>query len=103
MRYLREQLDDPDAADCGRCDNCGGLTLAREVGDQAVTAASAALGKPGVAFDPRRMWPTAMPGLGIDVRGKVAGRRAGRGRARDRPVHRPRLGSAGACAAGGRG
>ena len=25
MRFLREQLDDPEAADCGRCDNCGGL------------------------------------------------------------------------------
>jgi ATP-dependent DNA helicase RecQ len=22
MRFLREQLDDPDASDCGRCDNC---------------------------------------------------------------------------------
>ncbi len=25
MRFLREQLDDPGAEDCGRCDNCGGL------------------------------------------------------------------------------
>jgi ATP-dependent DNA helicase RecQ len=24
-----------------------------------------------VPFDPRRQWPTAMPGLGIDVRGKI--------------------------------
>ena len=36
MRYLREQLDDPDAADCGRCDNCGGLSLATAVSDEAV-------------------------------------------------------------------
>src|SRR3954465_8158600 len=27
MRFLRDQLDDPGAADCGRCDNCGGLGL----------------------------------------------------------------------------
>ena len=27
MRFLRDQLDDPEAATCGRCDNCGGLTL----------------------------------------------------------------------------
>ena len=27
MRFLREQLDDPAAVDCGRCDNCGGLAL----------------------------------------------------------------------------
>ena len=30
MRFLREQLDDPEAADCGRCDNCGGLTLSAD-------------------------------------------------------------------------
>ena len=72
MRYLREQLDDPEAADCGRCDNCGGLVLGAEVSEPTMTAASAALSRPGVPFDPRRMWPSAMPGLGIDVRGKVA-------------------------------
>jgi ATP-dependent DNA helicase RecQ len=82
MRYLREQLDDPDATDCGRCDNCGGLTVAGDVGEGSVSTASAALGRPGVAFDPRRMWPTAMPGLGVDVRGKVsAGELAEPGRA----------------------
>jgi ATP-dependent DNA helicase RecQ len=72
MRYLREQLDDPHAADCGRCDNCGGLTLSAGVSEQTVSAASATLHRPGVPFDPRRQWPTAMPGLGIDVRGKIA-------------------------------
>jgi ATP-dependent DNA helicase RecQ len=29
------------------------------------------LGRPGVPFDARRMWPSAMQGLGVDVRGKV--------------------------------
>ncbi len=72
MRFLREQLDDPEARECGRCDNCGGLSLVREVGADAVGSASTVLARPGVAVDPRRMWPTAMPGLGIDVRGKVA-------------------------------
>jgi ATP-dependent DNA helicase RecQ len=72
MRFLRAQLDDPGARDCGRCDNCGGLELSCDVGDDAVSAATSVLGRPGVAFDPRRMWPTAMPGLGIDVRGKVS-------------------------------
>jgi ATP-dependent DNA helicase RecQ len=71
MRFLREQLDDPAAQDCGRCDNCGGLTLSAEVGDQALVAATSVLGRPGVPFDPRRLWPTAMPGLGVDVRGKL--------------------------------
>ena len=72
MRFLRTQLDDPEALDCGRCDNCGGLTLAGEIGEQTVLAAASVLGRPGVAFDSRRMWPSAMPGLGIEVRGKVA-------------------------------
>jgi len=71
MRFLRAQLDDPGARDCGRCDNCGGLELSSDVGAEAVSAARSALGRPGVPLDPRRMWPTAMPGLGIDVRGKL--------------------------------
>src|SRR5262249_5165512 len=71
MRFLRAQLDDPGARDCGRCDNCGGLELSSDVGDEAVSAARSALGRPGVPLDPRRMWPTTMPGLGIDVRGKL--------------------------------
>jgi ATP-dependent DNA helicase RecQ len=72
MRFLREQLDDAAATDCGRCDNCGGLALEREVDADAVSSASTVLERPGVVIEPRRMWPTAMPGLGIDVRGKVA-------------------------------
>jgi ATP-dependent DNA helicase RecQ len=71
MRFLRAQLDDPGARDCGRCDNCGGLELSSSVGDEAVSAARSALGRPGVPLDPRRMWPTAMAGLGIDVRGRL--------------------------------
>ncbi|MDQ2750570.1 MAG: RecQ family ATP-dependent DNA helicase [Actinomycetota bacterium] len=71
MRYLREQLDDPQATDCGRCDNCGGMSLTAEVSERTVRAANATLHRPGVPFDPRRMWPSAMPGLGVDVRGKI--------------------------------
>jgi len=71
MRYLREQLDDPHATDCGRCDNCGGLTLSTATSEQNVTAAAATLHRPGVPFDARRLWPTAMPGLGVEVRGKI--------------------------------
>jgi ATP-dependent DNA helicase RecQ len=71
MRFLREQLDDPDAADCGRCDNCGGLELSTSVAGQAVEAAASVLATPGVPFDPRRMWPSAMPNLGVDVRGRI--------------------------------
>jgi ATP-dependent DNA helicase RecQ len=72
MRYLREQLDDPEAADCGRCDNCGGLTLSAGVSEAALAEAGQRLARPGVVVEPRKMWPQALPTLGIDLRGKIA-------------------------------
>jgi ATP-dependent DNA helicase RecQ len=72
MRYLREQLDDPEARDCGRCDNCGGLTLSTAVSDAAVAEAGQRLSRPGVVLEPRRMWPTALANLGLDLKGKIA-------------------------------
>lgn len=72
MRYLREQLDDPEAADCGRCDNCGGLDLSAEVSAASVEEAEARLSRPGVVVEPRKMWPTALANLGIDLKGKIA-------------------------------
>jgi ATP-dependent DNA helicase RecQ len=71
MRFLREQLDDLEAADCGRCDNCGGLALDRQVAPESTAAARSVLSRPGVVIEPRRLWPTAMPALGIDLRGKI--------------------------------
>ena len=82
LRFLREQLDDASAADCGRCDNCDGLRLNAETSEQTVSAAEATLARPGVRIEARRMWPTAMPNLGVDVRGKIAvGEQAEAGRA----------------------
>lgn len=72
MRYLREQLDDPEAADCGRCDNCGGLSLSTSVSEAAVADAGQRLSRPGVVLEPRRMWPTALANLGLDLKGKIA-------------------------------
>ncbi|MDQ1724669.1 MAG: ATP-dependent helicase RecQ, partial [Frankiaceae bacterium] len=69
MRFLREQLDDPGASDCGRCDNCRGGTLDIDVADAAVTDAGEQLAKPGVPVDPRRMWPSSMSVLGVPVSG----------------------------------
>ncbi|MGH8961166.1 MAG: DEAD/DEAH box helicase, partial [Jatrophihabitantaceae bacterium] len=82
LHFLREQLDDPCATDCGRCDNCGALSLSRATSEQTVAAATERLERPGVPFDARRMWPTAMPNLGVEVRGKIsAGEQAESGRA----------------------
>ena len=83
MRYLREQLDDAEATDCGRCDNCGGLALSSAVSQAAVAEAEERLARPGVAIEPRRMWPTALANLGLDLKGKIAeGAETGRAVAR---------------------
>jgi ATP-dependent DNA helicase RecQ len=83
MRYLREQLDDPDAVDCGRCDNCGGLTLDATVSQAAVSEAEERLGRPGVVVDARKMWPSGLSSLGIGLSGKIkAGASEGRAVAR---------------------
>ncbi len=80
MRYLREQLDDPEAADCGRCDNCGGLSLDTGVSEAALAEADARLARPGVPIAARKMWPTGLPAIGVQLKGKIA-EPAGEGRA----------------------
>ncbi len=72
MEFLRAQLDDPAAESCGRCDNCGGLALSAEVSEAAIEEAGARLARPGVTLEPRKMWPTALATLGIDLKGKIA-------------------------------
>jgi ATP-dependent DNA helicase RecQ len=65
MEYLRRELDDPDAARCGRCDNCTGRRRDQDVPQPAADAARQRLLRPGVAVEPRRMWPPGMKDLGI--------------------------------------
>ena len=72
MQFLREQLDDPFAAPCGRCDNCGGTTLPGGIAEEAVAAARDRLGRAGVPIEPRRQWPSAMGALGVPLSGKIA-------------------------------
>ncbi len=83
MRYLREQLDDAGAVDCGRCDNCGGLSLSTSVSQASMAQAEERLSRPGVAIEPRRMWPSALTNLGLDLKGKITqGAQSGRAVAR---------------------
>jgi ATP-dependent DNA helicase RecQ len=72
MRFLRDQLDDPGAEDCGRCDNCGGFEVPVEVSETALTEARTRLARPGVVIEPRRMWPTALGNLGIELKGRIS-------------------------------
>jgi ATP-dependent DNA helicase RecQ len=72
MRFLRELLDDAEADDCGRCDNCTGEHRSTATDDGAAEAARLHIYRPGVALNPRQQWPTAMKGLGVDLAGKIA-------------------------------
>jgi len=76
MAFLRDQLDDRvdgrAAEPCGRCDNCGGLTLPDSVTDEALGAAAERLARPGVVVAPRKMWPTGLAAMGLDLKGRIA-------------------------------
>jgi ATP-dependent DNA helicase RecQ len=71
MEYLRQQLDDPAAAPCGRCDNCTQRPWSEAVPETADVAAREHLSRPGVEIPPRKMWPTGMRELGVDIAGKI--------------------------------
>ncbi|MFF9061738.1 RecQ family ATP-dependent DNA helicase [Streptomyces sp. NPDC014882] len=71
MEFLRRQLDDEGAAPCGRCDNCAGAWIASSVSAEVLTGAAKELDRPGVEVEPRRMWPTGMAALGVDLKGRI--------------------------------
>ncbi|MFE7815418.1 RecQ family ATP-dependent DNA helicase [Streptomyces sp. NPDC057433] len=82
MEFLRRQLDDEGAVPCGRCDNCVGPWADPSVSAETLTAAAKELDRPGVEVEPRRMWPTGMPALGIELKGRIpAGEQCSTGRA----------------------
>lgn len=82
MEFLRRQLDDEGAAPCGRCDTCAGPRFTDSVSAAALDAARGELGRAGVEVEPRKMWPTGLPAVGVDLRGRIpAGEQAAPGRA----------------------
>ena len=103
MRFLREQLDDPDAEDCGRCDNCGGLELPAGVSGAALEQADERLRRPGVTMAPAQ--DVAQRAGQPRHRPEGQDRRGGRGGSGCRPADRPRprAGAAHAVPARGRG
>jgi ATP-dependent DNA helicase RecQ len=72
MEYLRHQLDDPDAAPCGRCDNCTGQHWDTAVSEEVAGATRERLDRPGVAVAPRKQWPSGMSGLDVPLSGRIA-------------------------------
>ncbi|MFF1481868.1 RecQ family ATP-dependent DNA helicase [Streptomyces sp. NPDC058301] len=82
MEFLRRQLDDEQAAPCGRCDNCAGARFTADVSGKALDTARGELGRPGVEVEPRKMWPTGLAAVGVDLKGRIpAGEQAFPGRA----------------------
>ncbi|MEU8139293.1 RecQ family ATP-dependent DNA helicase [Streptodolium elevatio] len=82
LEFLRRQLDDEQAVPCGRCDGCAGPRYDAAVDPGALDAARAALGRPGVEVEPRRMWPTGMTEAGVQLKGRIpADEQASTGRA----------------------
>ncbi|MFE7134847.1 RecQ family ATP-dependent DNA helicase [Streptomyces sp. NPDC057638] len=82
MEFLRRQLDDEEATACGRCDNCAGARFGDTVSEAALTAARGELSRPGVDVEPRKMWPTGLAAVGVDLKGRIPqGEQAGPGRA----------------------
>jgi ATP-dependent DNA helicase RecQ len=82
MEFLQRQLDDEGAKPCGRCDNCAGPRFTADTSTTAVDAARVDLGRAGVEVEPRRMWPTGLATIGVDLKGRIpAGEQASPGRA----------------------
>ena len=71
LQFLRRCLDDHDAQPCGRCDRCGGFQPSAEVPADHAELVDQELHRAGTDIEPRRLWPTAMPGLGVDLRGRI--------------------------------
>ncbi|MGP4000779.1 DEAD/DEAH box helicase [Streptomyces sp. 8N706] len=71
MEFLRRQLDDDAAVPCGRCDNCAGARFTTEVSTDSLDAARGELGRPGVEVEPRRMWPTGLAAVGVELKGRI--------------------------------
>ena len=60
MEFLRRQLDDPEAAPCGRCANCTGEVPSDVVDHGLVDAARAHLRTADLELEPRKQWPQGM-------------------------------------------
>ncbi|MEV0177623.1 RecQ family ATP-dependent DNA helicase [Streptomyces sp. NPDC050803] len=82
MEFLQRQLDDEGAKPCGRCDNCAGARFRADTSTAALDAARSDLGRAGVEVESRRMWPTGLPAIGVDLKGRIPpGEQAAPGRA----------------------
>lgn len=78
LRFLREELDDPGASDCGRCDNCTGERVDVDLDRDAVASAQRQLRTAVVVVEPRKQWPRGLEGRKGNIKADL---RAEEGRA----------------------
>ncbi len=71
MQFLRQQLDDPAAEQCGRCDTCTSPAWSTDVEAGAAAAAQERINRPGVEIAPRKQWPSGMAELGVAASGRI--------------------------------
>ncbi|MGI5131708.1 RecQ family ATP-dependent DNA helicase [Pseudonocardia sp. CA-107938] len=71
LEFLRRQLDDPDPAPCGRCDNCAGPAWRADVDAAVEAAAGERINRPGVEVPPRKQWPSGMAELDVPASGRI--------------------------------
>ncbi|KQO65214.1 RecQ family ATP-dependent DNA helicase [Curtobacterium sp. Leaf261] len=82
MQMLQQDLDDPTAEPCGRCDICAGTWFPSDVSSDAASGAATALDKVGVEIPPRAQWPSGMDKLSVPAKGKIGpAEQVGTGRA----------------------
>jgi len=62
MHQLRRSLDDDSSSACGRCANCAGDVLPREVSEATVRAAVDFIGRQAAIIEPRKRWPQPLDG-----------------------------------------
>jgi len=60
MEFVAKELDDPEAAPCGRCANCNGNLVSPDVDQGLVREAVAFLRRSSIPFEPRKRWPTGV-------------------------------------------
>ncbi len=72
MAFLQRCLDDATAQPCGRCDVCARPWFPTDLPEEAMAIAGRSLGSIGVRVEPRTQWPSGMPRLGVEVKGKLA-------------------------------
>src|SRR5262249_35175298 len=71
MEYLRRELDDPQAAPCGRCDNCAAAARAPDVAADPEGRPRGRRRRPGGAVAPRRIGPPGRAALGTAATGRT--------------------------------